>query len=106
MGDQKWPVSSSRIKIASPPTSLTGSLFQGVRRISWAFSLQVYEFPFSEITVPKLGFANTFTHGAGVSCVSDVLMTYSDPSGAKPPIPLKKIRSLGCNSSSTFLKGR
>jgi len=36
-GDQKLPLSSSRIKKASPAVSLTGSLVHGVRRNSWAF---------------------------------------------------------------------
>ena len=45
------------------------------------------------MTVPKCGFASTFTHGAGVTCPCAVVMTYSRPSGVNPPSPLKKIRS-------------
>jgi hypothetical protein len=41
VGDQIWPLSSSRKKTASPPMSDTGSLCQGVSRNSWAFSHQV-----------------------------------------------------------------
>src|SRR5512136_3242748 len=40
VGDQTWPLSSSRRYTASPLASLTGSLCQGVRRNSCAFSLQ------------------------------------------------------------------
>jgi len=41
VGDQSAPVSSSRRYIASPHRSSTGSLPQGVRRSSWAFSAHV-----------------------------------------------------------------
>jgi len=41
VGDQNWPVSSSRRKIASPEPSPIGSLCHGVRRSSCAFSHHV-----------------------------------------------------------------
>ena len=59
-----WNDEGTSIALAS----LTGSLPQGVRRNSWALSLHVYAMPLSEMTVPKCGFASTFTQGAGVTC--------------------------------------
>jgi hypothetical protein len=44
--------------------------------------------PFSETTLPKCGFASTFTQGAGVTWSRVVVMTYSRPSRVKPPSPL------------------
>ena len=49
--------------------------------------------PLSDTTVPNCGLASTFTQGAGVTRPGWVVMTYSRPSGVKPPIPLKQIRS-------------
>jgi hypothetical protein len=43
------------------------------------------------MTVPKCGFARTFTHGAGVTWPGASVMTYSRPSGVKPPRPLNRI---------------
>ena len=43
--------------------------------------------------MPNCGLAITLTQGAGVARPGVVVMTYSRPSGVKPPRPLKKIRS-------------
>ncbi len=51
------------------------------------------------MTVPKCGFASTFTQGAGVTCPGAVVMTYSRPSGVNPPSPLKKSRSWRGNAA-------
>src|SRR5512135_2029561 len=80
--------------MASPAASVTGSLLQGVRRNSWAFSAQVYADPLSEMTVPNSGLARTFTQGAGVTAPGAVVTMYSRPSGVKPPSPLKNTRSV------------
>ena len=44
------------------------------------------------MTVPKYGFATTFTHGAGVICPGARRTTYSLPSAEKPPKSLRRIR--------------
>jgi len=69
-----------------------GVVVPGVSRNSWAFSLQVHPRPLSETTVPKCGFASTFTHGAGVAwpCASQHVLA---PIRVNPPRPLKKIKS-------------
>src|SRR5271157_4177650 len=101
VGDQNWPFSSSRMYRASPLVSLTGSLYQGVRRNCWEFSPHVYAPPLSEITVPKLGFDITFDHGAGVACPGATRIMYSRPSLVNPPRPLKKIRSGRVDSTTS-----
>jgi hypothetical protein len=93
VGDQTWPLSSSRRKISSPLVSDTGSLCHGVRRSSCAFSHQVYALPASDTTVPKRGLAITLTHGAGGRCPASDRITYSRPSGEKPPMPLKCVNA-------------
>ena len=79
---------------SSPPVSATGSLCHGVRRSSCAFSHHVYALPASETTVPKRGLAITLTHGAGGRCSACDRITYSRPSGEKPPMPLKCVKRL------------
>src|SRR5262249_44584317 len=71
--------------------SLTGSLFQPVSRLAWLLPAQVQPEPLSETRKPKFGFATTLTQGAGGI---GVRITYSCPSGVKPPQPLSKSRSV------------
>src|SRR6185503_20869066 len=92
---QNCAESSSRMKIASPGGSLTGSLAHGVRRLSWLFRDHVYPAPLSVATKPNVGCATTFAQGCGGRAPADLstTTTYSRPSSANPPVPLNDSRS-------------
>ena len=51
---------------ASDGVSITGSFDHDVKRLRWLLPYQVKPAPVSLISVPKVGLAITFTHGAGV----------------------------------------
>src|ERR1051325_12059290 len=95
MGPQKTPASSSRMYSASPGGSETGSFDHGVSRFSRLFRLRVEPAPDSLARKPKPSLATTFTHGIGGS----ERITYSLPSGVKPPYPLSK-RTSGAGHST------
>src|SRR5712691_126406 len=78
--------------MASPGVSLTGSFDQGVSWFSRLLTDHVYPAPDSETWKPKPEFAITLIHGAGVHRPSPTIVTYSRPSAAKPPKPLKSSR--------------
>src|SRR5579872_2165775 len=75
--------------MASPGWSLTGSFAQGVNWFCWLLMAHVYPPPSTDVWKPKEGLAMTLIHGAGVHCPSPRMVTYSAPSAAKPPKPLK-----------------
>src|SRR5438093_6458716 len=79
--------------MVSPGGSLTGSFDQAVSWFSRLLTDHVYPEPDSETWKPKPGFAITLIHGAGVHRPSPSTITYSRPSSAKPPRPLKNSRS-------------
>ena len=56
--------------------------------------------------VPKRALAKTFTQGNGVTCVPESLMTYSRPSGEKPPNPFEKTKSFTDEARSDTPSGR
>src|SRR5882672_10801491 len=76
--------------MVSPGGSLTGSFDQAVSWFSRLLTDHVYPEPDSETWKPKLGFAITLIHGAGVRRSGPRTITYSRPSSAKPPRPLKR----------------
>src|SRR6266850_4885307 len=93
--------------MVSPGGSLTGSFDHGVSWFSRLLSDHVYPEPDSETWKPKEGFAITLIQGAGVHCPSPRIVTYSRPSAAKPPRPLKNSRSgRGGKTSNDFVTGR
>src|SRR5712692_7635558 len=75
--------------MASPGGSLTGSFDHGVSLFSRLLTDQVCPEPDSETWKPNTGLAITLIQGAGVCCPSPRTVTYSRPSAAKPPRPLK-----------------
>src|SRR5213594_186679 len=77
----------------SPGGSLTGSFDQAVSWFSRLLTDHVYPEPDSETSKPNPGFAITLIHGAGVHRPSSRTVTYSRPSPAKPPRPLKSSTS-------------
>src|SRR5207247_11455425 len=77
----------------SPGGSLTGSFDQALSWFSRLLTDHVYPEPDSETWKPNRGFAITLIHGAGVHRPSRRMTTYSRPSCAKPPRPLKNSRS-------------
>src|SRR5437667_4198224 len=79
--------------MVSPGGSLTGSFDQAESWFSRLLTAHVYPEPDSETWKPKLGFAITLIHGDGVHRPSPRTVTYSRPSAAKPPRPLKNSRS-------------
>src|SRR5712691_10959141 len=81
--------------MVSPGGSLTGSFDQEVSWFSRLLTDHVYPEPASDTWKPKLGFAITLIHGAGVHRPWPRIVTYSRPSTAKPPNPLKSSRSGG-----------
>src|SRR5258706_5305437 len=76
--------------MASPDGSPTGSFDHEVSWFSRLLIDHVYPEPDSETWKPKLGFAITLIHGAGVRRPGPRTITYSRPSSAKPPRPLKR----------------
>src|ERR1700728_2778345 len=92
--------------MASPGGSVTGSLDHGVSWFSWLFSDHVWPEPDSETRNPKEGFAIRLIHGAGVRKLSARTVTYSPPSSANPPRPLKKSRGCWGSGTSVRLAGR
>src|SRR6266542_5760352 len=93
VGPQISPVSSSRMRIASPEGSLTGSLDQGVNWFNWLLTAQVQPEPDSDTKNPNEELATTLIQGAGVHCRSPRSVTYSRPPSPKPPRPLKNSSS-------------
>src|SRR5262245_11788820 len=89
--------------MASPGGSTTGSLPQGVRRLSWLFSDQVNPVLVSDAMNPKVGWATTLTHGEGgtTPVFAWSRTTYSRPPSAKPPRPLNDSRSAPGGSGVT-----
>src|SRR2546430_15542540 len=77
----------------SPGGSLTGSFDQGVSWFSRLLTDHVYPEPDSETWKPKVGLAITLIQGAGVCRSASRTVTYSRPSAAKPPRPLKNSRA-------------
>src|SRR4030095_1853688 len=65
----------------------------GVIWFSRLFIDHVYPEPSSETWKPNDSFAMTLIQGAGVHCPSPRMVTYSRPSDAKPPRPLKNSSS-------------
>ena len=78
-----------------PERSATGSFDHGVSWFSRLFSAQVKPPPSAETWKPKSGLAMTLIHGAGVASPGPRSVTYSRPSAANPPSPLKNSRSCG-----------
>src|SRR6476659_213405 len=89
--------------MASPGGSVTASFDHGVSWFSWLLSDQVYPEPDSETRNPNDGFAMTLVHGCGVRKPSLRTVTYSRPFSAKPPRPLKNLRSSGGSGASRRL---
>src|ERR1700722_3365597 len=85
VGDQTAAVSSSRRYRASAGASKTGSFRHGVSRFSPALTDHVEPSDDSLTMQPKLGFARTLHHGAGVGSPGRKGITYSRPSSVKPP---------------------
>src|SRR5260370_24568333 len=83
------PVSSPRTEIASRGGSLPGSFDHGGSLFPRLLTDHVYPEPDSETWKPKTGLAITLIQGAGVCRSSLRTVTYSRPSAAKPPRPLK-----------------
>src|SRR6266849_7515725 len=79
--------------MASPGGSLTGSFDHGVSLFSRLLTDQVCPEPDSETWKPNTGLAITLIQGAGVCRSSSSTVTYSRPSAAKPPKPLKNSRA-------------
>src|SRR5438045_9598372 len=77
----------------SPGGSLTASFDQALSWFSRLLTDHVYPEPDSETWKPNRGFAITLIHGAGVHRPSRRMTTYSRPSCAKPPSPVKNSRS-------------
>src|ERR687888_318289 len=74
--------------MTSPVGSVTGSLANGVNLFSRLFSLHVNAAPDAVTIVPNSALAITFDQGNGVSRSPSSTITYSRPSGVKPPTPL------------------
>ena len=87
----------------SPGGSLTGSFDQALSWFSRLLTDHVYPEPDSETWKPNRGFAITLIHGAGVHRPSRRMTTYSRPSCAKPPRPLKNSRS-GCEFATSGVR--
>src|ERR1700678_2517886 len=104
VGVHTSPVASSRMYSTSPGVSKMWSFDQGVSWFSWLFTDQVNPEPDSETRNPKFGFAITLTHGSGVRAPSPRTVTYSRPSCAKPPSPLKNLRD-SCGRPTSFCCG-
>src|SRR2546428_8129207 len=94
--------------MVSPGGSLTGSFDQADSWFSRLLTAHVYPEPDSETWKPKLGFAITLIHGDGVHRPSPRMVTYSRPSAAKPPRPLKSSRFRGdvATSGAGLVNGR
>ena len=75
--------------MVSPGGSLTGSFDQAVSWFSRLLPAQVKPDPDSETWNPKAWFAMTLIQGAGVHWPAPRIVTYSHPSFANPPRPLK-----------------
>src|SRR2546422_11386832 len=90
----------------SPGGSLTGSFDQALSWFSRLLTDHVYPEPDSETWKLNRGFAITLIHGDGVHRPSRRMTTYSRPSCAKPPRPLKHSRSAcGFATSAVRLVG-
>src|SRR6476620_11252207 len=94
--------------MASPVGSAIGSLANGVSLFSRLFPDQLKADPPLLITVPKFSLAMTFDQDNGVSRSPSRTMTYSRPSGVKPPTPFSITRGgarsgdgAGCGARST-----
>src|SRR6185503_11303050 len=81
------PDSSSRMKMTSPVGSVIGSLANGVSLFSRLFSFHVNAPPDEVTIVPNCSLASTLDQGNGVSRSPSSTITYSRPSGVKPPTP-------------------
>src|SRR6266542_2882980 len=89
--------------MVSPGGSLTGSFDQAVSWFSRLLTDHVYPEPDSETWKPNPGFSITLIHGAGVHRPASRTVTYSRPSPAKPPRPLKSSR---CDRRPPWLSER
>src|SRR5208282_6893942 len=95
VGPHTSPLSRSRRYSTSPGRSVTGSFDHGVSWFSRLFSAHVNPPPSAATWKPNPGLAMTLIHGAGVVCPGPKSVTYSRPSAANPPSPLKNSRSFG-----------
>ena len=85
-----------------PGRSVTGSFDHGVSWFSRLFRDHVYPLPSAATWNPNVGLAMTLIHGAGVACSGPSRVTYSLPSAANPPRPLKNSRSCGAGPTAVL----